>query len=77
MFLRHKLHCKDGNEHPCRSIIENRRVSGGGRCSDTCCIWARSTTASAPLSARRSRRSTRGAELQADRTAALPSAVRV
>ena len=31
----------------------------GGRCSDTCFIWARSTTASAPHGVRRSRRSTR------------------
>jgi hypothetical protein len=29
MFLRHKLRRKDGKEHRCWSIVENRRVSGG------------------------------------------------
>ncbi len=28
-FLRHKLRWKDGKEHRYRSIVENRRVSGG------------------------------------------------
>ena len=30
MFLRHKVCCKDGKEHRYWSIVENRRVAGGG-----------------------------------------------
>ncbi len=30
MFLRHKIRRKDGKEHRTWSVVENRRVQGGG-----------------------------------------------
>ena len=30
MFLRHKIRRKDGKEHRAWSVVENRRVQGGG-----------------------------------------------
>ena len=60
------------------AIGASSRTAGypaGGRCSDTCCIWARSTTASAPHGARRSRRSTRAGRA-ANRSRCSPRIVR-